>query len=667
MKHKNRYFWLLLTLVCALLPSQRASAHTILIRAEPMDGAVVAVAPAVIHLWFNEAIVARFSSVQLLDQANQSVMGVNVQVDPAATEQLLIRLPALRPGTYTLFWKALSAVDGHFSHGFTTLHVGQASMVGTPPPTITDTLPTWPEVGLRWVNYLLLLNLIGALVLLLVVLPTAQTQRHELAIAAQQRLRRRILQWATGSASGAFLLGMGLLSWQVLAAQPLAQPGAVLGASTWLTAGWGVLTQTQWGLIWLARQTLLLLIGGGLWWLTRLRTEPQSSWPWLLLFGRVIELALVQALTGHALGTQVHWLWAVGNATLHFLAAGVWMGGLFVITFCLLPQIHGERHLVPDWQPLRWRNFSLLAVVSTTFLLITGLLSAGQQVAAVDALVTTRYGQVLLGKIGLVLCAGIYGLWSASLVHPTLGNRVGSWLAYPLPWRRPAPTWFCTLLLHEATLGVLILATVGILTTTPPPRTIDYTIDPAAIKPLQGQRVADLIITLEAKPNRLGQNLFNIRINTTAAAPANPVRVQLNFTYLAQPQTTVTALADAVEDNLYQVTGNYLTQAGPWRITVVIQRYGLADLWVDFAWMVPPMGVVQPVLLSKAPLAPILTPIAGLLVVLLLLVARWLRRSGVGFQAKHTYLDSVNVNLIYQAEPPPIARLFTFTHDKVTR
>ncbi|MEZ4621622.1 MAG: hypothetical protein R2867_39820 [Caldilineaceae bacterium] len=69
------------------------------------------------------------------------------------------------------------------------------------------------------------------------------------------------------------------------------------------------------GLLWLVRQGLLLCLSGALWHGRGLPKEPTATWPWLLLYGRVIDLTIIQALTGHSGGSRQDWLLTLSNAT----------------------------------------------------------------------------------------------------------------------------------------------------------------------------------------------------------------------------------------------------------------------------------------------------------------------------------------------------------------
>lgn len=70
------------------------------------------------------------------------------------------------------------------------------------------------------------------------------------------------------------------------------------------------------------------------------------------------------------------------------------------------------------------RRFGLVAASSLGVLLMTGLYNSGQQVASLDALLFTLYGQSLLLKIGLVVGVGLIGLINSARLHPRVADVI---------------------------------------------------------------------------------------------------------------------------------------------------------------------------------------------------------------------------------------------------
>lgn len=106
----------------ATVPAGRGSAHAFLDRAEPAVGSTAQVAPKDVRLWFSEPLEAAFSSIRVVDSAGKTVDGGDAQVDPHIRTLLQVSLPLLSPGTYHVFWRAVS-VDTHTTEGDFTFEV----------------------------------------------------------------------------------------------------------------------------------------------------------------------------------------------------------------------------------------------------------------------------------------------------------------------------------------------------------------------------------------------------------------------------------------------------------------------------------------------------------------------------------------------------------------
>jgi methionine-rich copper-binding protein CopC len=104
-----------LTGVMMLLPAT-AFAHAFLERAEPAVGSEVSAPPQQLVLTFTEGVEPLFTTVQLRDPS-----GVNVSTGKPHTERgndrkLVVPLPSLGRGKYTVIWHATS-VDTHKTEG----------------------------------------------------------------------------------------------------------------------------------------------------------------------------------------------------------------------------------------------------------------------------------------------------------------------------------------------------------------------------------------------------------------------------------------------------------------------------------------------------------------------------------------------------------------------
>jgi copper resistance protein C len=96
-----------------------ALAHAALVKAEPAKRATLSKPPAQVRLWFNERLEPAYASVVVLDAAKVQVSKAAAQVDKADPKLLVLELPALAPGQYTVKYRVLS-VDGHtVDYGYT--------------------------------------------------------------------------------------------------------------------------------------------------------------------------------------------------------------------------------------------------------------------------------------------------------------------------------------------------------------------------------------------------------------------------------------------------------------------------------------------------------------------------------------------------------------------
>lgn len=103
----------------ALIPLL-AQAHAALVRSEPARRATLSKAPTQIRLWFNERLEPAYASIKLYaEDGAKQIDTTNAAVDAADPKLLVLELPPLAPGQYTVKYRVLS-VDGHtVDYGYT--------------------------------------------------------------------------------------------------------------------------------------------------------------------------------------------------------------------------------------------------------------------------------------------------------------------------------------------------------------------------------------------------------------------------------------------------------------------------------------------------------------------------------------------------------------------
>ena len=105
-----------LLLFAAFAP--RASAHAFLDHSEPKVGGTIAAPPKVVKLWFTEHLEPAFSTVRVENAEGKQVDKKDAHLDAKNRSLLLVSLPKLPPGRYTVKWRVVSAdthkTEGHF-------------------------------------------------------------------------------------------------------------------------------------------------------------------------------------------------------------------------------------------------------------------------------------------------------------------------------------------------------------------------------------------------------------------------------------------------------------------------------------------------------------------------------------------------------------------------
>ena len=119
---RNRTMTSTLAVLGIGLLATSANAHPKLNSASPAAEVSSKVSPTEIKLNFSEGVIAKFSGLELRNEAGKTIAtGVAVN-DPRDKKQLLVPLPApLQPGNYRVTWHAVSSdthrVKGEFSFG----------------------------------------------------------------------------------------------------------------------------------------------------------------------------------------------------------------------------------------------------------------------------------------------------------------------------------------------------------------------------------------------------------------------------------------------------------------------------------------------------------------------------------------------------------------------
>jgi putative copper export protein/methionine-rich copper-binding protein CopC len=438
-------------------------AHQTLLRALPAGGAALSVRPTFLQLVFREPLQAAFTKVTLLGPDSLPVVlgDLRIHGDSATIASLGIT-GSLTAGRHTVTWRTTGA-DGHAVSGSYTFVVlapavsppADVPAVGTVSPAapvqaVPDGGPVlevgdWWYVLVRWGTFVALLGVVGAVFFRWAVLPVFGRAELPGASRTQARLVRNTAR--LGRAAAQLLL-------LAAAARLVAQALTMLDSTEPITAGWlsALLGATVWGRAWVLQATGAVIAWAGF---GRAARSRRSS-GWILATSAAFPLAVTPALSGHAVATPDWTLLAVAADTLHVVAAGGWMGGLAVLVLVGLPTIQGgPSHNRAGTVARLVQAFSPPALILGGLVGLTGLVGAWLHLETIGSLWSTRYGQTLMVKLGVV--GVLFGLGAVNFlrVRPSLGEEAGS-----LRLRRSAG-W-------ELAVGLGVLLVTAVLVALPP-------------------------------------------------------------------------------------------------------------------------------------------------------------------------------------------------------
>lgn len=611
---------LLGTLVGLLAAAGPASAHAALIASNPKDGAVVATAPKEVTLTFSEQIAMGDDSIRVLEPSGKRAdtarirdLGTGGTVTYGVT--LLSGLP---DGTYTVAWQAVSA-DSHPVSGAFTFSIGapSASTVALP-----DQQAGGGAVGVlygiaRYAAYAGFVLLAGGAAFVLL------CWRRGAAVRPVQRLVAT--GWVTLTAA---TLAMLLLRGPYTASGSLADV-ADLGAL-------GDVLETKTGAALVSR---LLLLGAAALFVAVLfgayarrneETQEKRDLAFGLgLGGTVVAagIAATWALSEHA-STGIQPGVAMPVDVLHLLAVALWLGGLVTLLTAL--------HRVPDVERSAVLRFSRVAFASVVVLTATGIYQSWRQVGSWSALTGTRYGQLLLVKIGLVVVmvavAWLSRRWTLRLTEATApaappaeraladeesegaddgGTATDPARAAQLARQRAAVataerrrvrdadgerTGLRRSVLVEAGVAVVLLAVTTVLTSTEPGRTEEEARGAgeraAATAPAAGPSEISLpfdtggengegTVRLSLDPAQPGGNEMHVWAETPGGDPLDAPELKVSFTLTAKQIGPLPITPDRIAPGHWSASAVQIPMPGEWQVKVTVRTSDFDQTTVD--------------------------------------------------------------------------------------
>ncbi|MGW8959801.1 copper resistance CopC/CopD family protein [Paenibacillus sp. NPDC055715] len=522
-------------------------AHAFIIESNPTENQVLDKPPSQVTITFNENLQSAFMSMKVTDETGKRVDTGKALLNPEHEDTMEIKLiRGMKNGIYTVSWRALSA-DGHPVNGVIPFQVGSGSKAYTDPAAATSEgsgASRLDLIAIRWLLYIGLSLLLGALCFRLFILPgtdqskdTSERQKHDQQTGITLPRWSALLWSGYGITSVAILISLPLqTSWDagVSIGEGFSPP--ILGEALQFTGA---------GQIWFIQMILVLLLSVAL--IYALDHSISNRQHRLWGYGSVIMtlgLMLSRAFTGHP-AAAAHPAPAITSDFVHLAAAAFWVGSLAVMAVCLPvagPELPKSERAVLRQASLR--RFAGWGIAMVAALLATGIYGAVLYVPAPSMLLNTSYGLVLLGKAALllVMLAFAASQFRSARQAAAAKRAIGG-------------------LRIELSVGLLVMLLAAVLTHLSPGQ--------APAVPFEETRTAgQYSISLAVSPNAVGSNEFKVTVRDNKGATVQGIQ-QVTLTLVPDdPDKAPQEFVLPARQQQPFLTQELLTAEGTWAVQV---------------------------------------------------------------------------------------------------
>ncbi|WP_425388069.1 copper resistance CopC/CopD family protein [Ectobacillus panaciterrae] len=546
---KKLGLWMLMVYVLIILVPTFASAHAYIIKATPMENEILAKAPSVISIEFDEEIQSSgFDSLIVIDASGKRVDLKNTHINKKKPKIIETGVQKNIPkGTYSIQWKVISA-DGHPVQGVIPFSIGTPGKdSSTLQAKTTGYIPKADMIIERVLLYTSFALYIGVIFFNLIIYRANHNQ------STKVQSRNKLILWLS-------LLGITV---SLLFSLPLQ---ATINADVpWSQAfSPSLLKETlelpAFGHVWIIQMVLVSILALTTY-LAIKRGEFSSFKAWGVQIIIILGLLVTKALTGHASGSKYKEI-AVFMDFLHLLSASLWVGGIAAIVFILPAGDTSKENDKRDWS-LYWdaiRRFSPWAMAAAAVIFFTGIVASTLFVPTINSLFHTGYGQTLLAKIVLFVVMIVLG--AVHFVKSKIRRSKGLGVTAGV----------------ELSVGIIVMAIAAILTNLPTPPV-------PATGPIHETKQLDngYQLTLSISPNVVGMNTFDIDLKDKSGQPVTDIeQITLTVSSLDMEMGKDTFRVPAVSIGKFQTRGMYFNMTGQWNIHVHGLTTSLDSFDIDF-------------------------------------------------------------------------------------
>jgi copper transport protein len=516
------------------LPASPAAAHAALIRTQPVQASVVQDAPSQIVVTFSEHVQPVADKIKVIgpdgkryDKGTPTVNGSDLDIPMRS---------GAPHGTYVVGYRVISA-DGHpVGAGFTYSVVTPSTNTANADSSgRTDTTVAFAVSAANFLSYAGLVLAVGPTLVLIALWP--------------RRLdRRRPVQLAL---AGLGLIGLATLLELYLEAPYTAGVGLFGISGGDLTAvldsrfGWAHVARL--GIVALGAVLLRPVLAG-----------EGTRWHRYVLLLLGLAGLVTWGISGHPGTSTAPALTVIADAA-HLGSMAVWIGGLVMLFGFLLRRANANElgAILPVWSD--WATASVLTLI------LAGTAQALVEIGSVDALLHTRYGVLVLVKVGLLLAILAVAAVSRQVVRRTRAQ--GAEGAPPAAIGRLRRT-----VLVEVIGAVIVIGVAAALVQTTPART---QLAAGSVGTTNGIFSTTLTsplyqLQLDIEPVQTGPNDIHLYAYTPQGVPLKVLEWTVNAALPAQGIEPIAAVLTEVTDShdIGQVT---LPDAGEWTFSFTLR------------------------------------------------------------------------------------------------
>ena len=390
-------------------------------------------------VFFSEPVDIDFSEIKVFDTNGDQIDNKDTTYHKGELS-LVVSTPPLEDGVYTVSTKVLSKVDGHLVPDAFLFAVGDVII---DPSLLEFERPTelifFPEAGARFPGLVGQTIVLGAVIASLIIWGTQNkfTIREELDKIENFHHGKFMSITGIGLIL-VFISDILMISIQTIRLETL--PINVI--------------QTDFGMVWLARMIITIILLGIWFWMDRKKTLSKKNQIPML----VVSLALIAttSMIGH--GAASGEMGALALDYIHNLVAAVWIGGIFYFVFTLLPTFSQLKESSREKMSLVLiPRFSIAFIISVGVVIITGPTLMWFLESDVRLITESVYGQLIIIKIAIAgVMIGLGGFFQFRVQKSAEKNFSSGKISVHKKLKKSLKV--------DAALGIILLGVVALLT-----------------------------------------------------------------------------------------------------------------------------------------------------------------------------------------------------------